>query len=150
LNDAVTATAEVFVRHPVYGIGKLREGTDVVRFFDGPTRDELVVPVGRLRLQPVQLERHQRVWCREGGMWLAGFVDGCESRGAAYLVEFPNGRTQYVGTHRLYARWSQPVHDPVALLKAGTVESRYLHGRRAAFVGDIFRQRAAAQGLAGL
>jgi ATP-dependent helicase HepA len=150
LTDADAATAQVFVRHPVYGIGKRREDEDVVRFFDGPTTDEVAVPVGELKLQPVQLEKHQRVWCHDGSVWLAGFVDGRDSLGAAYLVDFPNGLSQYIGTDRLYARWSQPVDDPLVLLKAGTVESRYLHDRRAGFVGDILRQRVAAQGLAGI
>ncbi|HZO68699.1 MAG TPA: protein DpdE [Kribbellaceae bacterium] len=150
MNDSDAATAEVFVQHPVYGIGKLREGEAVVRFFDGPTRDAVVVPIGELQLRPVRLEKHQRVWYRNGGMWLAGFVDGCDSRGAAYLVDFPNGRSSSVNIARLFARWAQPVDDPVALLKAGTVESRYLHDRRAGLVGNILRQRVAAQGLAGL
>ncbi len=150
MNDADAANSDVFVRHPVYGIGKFREREGVVRFFDGPTTGAVAVPVGELTLQPVQLEKHQRVWCHDGSLWLAGYVDGPDARGAAYLVDFPNGRSQYVGTNRLYARWSQPVEDPLILLKAGTVESRYLHDRRAGFVGDILRQRVAAQGLAGI
>lgn len=149
-NDAVTTVLDVFVRHPIYGIGKLRKGAGVVRFFDGPTTPEIAIPLNGLTLQPVRLEKHQRVWCRHGSVWRAGFVDGCDSRGEEYLVDFPNGHSEYVGTDRLCARWSQPVHDPVTLLKAGTTESRFLHDRRAAFVGDILRQRVAGQGLAGI
>lgn len=144
------ANADVFVRHPVYGVGKYRKGESLVRFFDAPTTNEVVLPVKELKLPEVLLERHHRVWCHDGGRWLVGFVDGCDARGTKYLVNFPNGRSLYVETERLYARWSQPVGDPVALLKAGTVETRYLHGRRTQFVGDVLRQRAAARGLTGL
>ncbi|GAA0426108.1 hypothetical protein Acor_54740 [Acrocarpospora corrugata] len=150
MNNAVAATADAFIRHPVYGIGKVRKGMRVVRFFDGPTTDEVAIPIGKDTLETVRLEKHQRVWCRHGGTWRAGFVDSCDSDGVTYLVDFPNGHSEYVEIDRLYARWSQPVHDPVALLKAGTVESRFLHDRRAAFVGDVLRQRVAAQGLAGI
>lgn len=150
MNDAGDATVEVFVRHPDYGIGKLRKGELVVRFFDGPTTKELAVPLGNMSVQPVQLQKHQRVWCHDGSMWLAGFIDGPDAQGVAYLVDFPNGRSEYVRISDLYARWSHPVEDPLALLKAGTVESRYLHDRRTGFVGDMLRQRVAAQGLAGI
>jgi ATP-dependent helicase HepA len=145
----VAAVADAFVWHPVYGIGKLQKGAGAVRFFDGPTTEEIAVPTGGLPLQPMRLEKHQRVWCRSSGVWRAGFVDGPDSRGTSYLVDFPNGQAEYVEADRLYARWSRPVRDPVALLKAGTVESRFLHDRRSAFIGDILRQRIAAQGLAG-
>ncbi|MBQ0903141.1 protein DpdE [Micromonospora sp. U21] len=148
--DAVTRVGDIFVRHPTYGIGKLRKGSGTVRFFDGPTTGEISIPVDGLTLAPMRLEKHQRVWCRHGGTWQAGFVDACDLRGKEYLVDFPNGNSEYVSTDRLYVRWSQPVHDPVTLLKAGTTESRFLHNRRAAFVADILRQRAAAQGLAGI
>lgn len=150
MDNTVTTTSEIFVQHPIYGIGKLRKDEYVVRFFDGPTADEVAVPVGGHKLQPVQLERHQRVWCRRDCMWLAGFVDGYDSSGRRYLVDFPDGQSQYIKAEELYTRWSQPVHDPVALLKAGTMESRYLHDRRTAFVGNILRQRVAAQGLTGI
>ncbi|MEU4368899.1 protein DpdE [Micromonospora chersina] len=141
---------DIFVRHPIYGIGKLRNGAGVVRFFDGPTVDEIAIPVVGLTSAPIRLEKHQRVWCRHGGAWRAGFVDTCDSGGEDYLIDFPNGHSEHVSTDRLFVRWSQPVHDPVILLKAGTTESRFLHNRRTAFVGDILRQRIAAQGLGGI
>ncbi|MFF4625422.1 protein DpdE [Nonomuraea jabiensis] len=148
-NNQDTAT-DIFVRHPAYGIGKLRRGTRIVRFFDGPATDEVAVPMDRATLTAVQLEKHQRVWCRHGGTWRTGLVDSYRPDNAAYLVDFPTGQSEYVKLDKLYVRWSQPVHDPVALLKAGTVESRFLHARRATFVNDILRQRVAAQGLAGV
>ncbi|HEY2196303.1 MAG TPA: protein DpdE [Mycobacterium sp.] len=141
---------DVFVRHVVHGIGKRRDGQGVVRFFDGPARDEFVVTVGDLDVQPAKLEKHQRVWWHDGTRWLAGFVDGLDARGTSYLVDFPNGQSQYVEPDRLYTRWSQPIDDVVNLLKTGTVESRYLHERRSSFVSDVLRQQVASQGLAGI
>ena len=43
-----------------------------------------------------------------------------------------------------------PLADPVGLLEAGTVESRFLHTRRSEFLASIAAQRSAAQGLAGV
>ncbi|MEU4776681.1 protein DpdE [Micromonospora sp. NPDC023633] len=150
MNDAVAKSDDVFVRHPVYGIGKLGKESGVVRFFDGPATEEIAIPVGNAALRLVRLQRHQRVWCLHGGTWQAGFIDECDSSDESYLVDFPNGRSECIPADRLYVRWSQPVHDPVALLKAGTVESRFVHDRRTAFVRDVLRQRVAAQGLAGI
>ncbi|MEV8504467.1 protein DpdE [Actinoplanes sp. NPDC051475] len=148
--DRVAGTASVFVRHPTCGIGKLHKRTGLVHFFDGPATPEITLPAAGATLVPVQLERHQRVWCRRAEVWRAGFVDSCDSRGSRYLVDFPNGCSEYVDVDQMYVLWSRPVNDPVDLLKAGTVETRFWHGRRAAFVADVFRQRVAAQGLAGI
>ncbi|MFG2056897.1 protein DpdE [Micromonospora sp. NPDC048930] len=148
--DAVAKSDDVFVQHPVYGIGKFRKQAGVVRFFDGPAKDEIVIPVGDAALRLMRLQRHQRVWCFQGGTWRIGFVDEYDSDSGLYLVDFLNGHSEYAPINRLYVRWSQPVHDPVALLKTGTVESRFLHDRRTAFVRDVLRQRVAAQGLAGI
>ncbi|MEU7800668.1 protein DpdE [Micromonospora arborensis] len=134
----------------MYGIGKLHKEAGLVLFFDGPATEEVAIPAGLVALRPVQLERHQRVWCRIRGTWRVAFVDSCDSRGESYLVDFPDGGAEYVPVGSLYARWAQPVRDPVALLKAGAVEHRFIHDRRAAFVRDVLRQRLAAQGLAGV
>src|SRR6266536_201364 len=150
LNERDAATVKVFVRHPAYGIGKVRKDAGVIWFFDGPASDEIALPIAGGTFQPVRLEKHTRVWCRRSEGWRAGFVNASESRGMSYLVDFSNGVSEYVEADRLCVRWSQPVHDPAALLKVGAVESRFLHDRRAAFVGDVLRQRVAAQGLAGI
>ena len=150
LTDRALATTEIFVRHPMFGIGKLHRSAGVVRFFGGPTTEEITVPAAGTTVVPVQLERHQRVWCRRDGTWRTGFVDSCDVSGARYMVDFPNGCTEYVDVSQMYVLWSRPVNDPVDLLKAGTVETRYWHSRRSAFVGDVLRQRVAAQGLAGI
>ncbi|MEU8655797.1 protein DpdE [Actinoplanes philippinensis] len=150
MTDRASAAIEVFVRHPIFGIGKHHRSAGVVRFFGGPTTEEIIVPAAGSTFVPVQLERHQRVWCRRDGRWRAGFVDSHDASGARYMVDFPNGCTEYVDVGQMYVLWSQAANDPVDLLKSGTVETRYWHRRRSAFMGDILRQRAAAQGLAGI
>ncbi|MFC7279246.1 protein DpdE [Paractinoplanes rhizophilus] len=150
LTDRALVTTEIFVRHPMLGIGKLHRSTGVVRFFGGPTTEEIAVPADGTTFVPVQLERHQRVWCRRDGLWRAGFVDSLDTSDARYMVDFPNGCTEYVAVSQMYVLRSRSVSDPVDLLKAGTVETRYWHRRRSTFVGDVLRQRVAAQGLAGI
>lgn len=149
LNKPDTLSSEIFVRHPTYGVGKYQRGDRVIRFFDNPA-SEIVVPIGETKIQPTQLEKHQRVWHRRDGAWRAGFVEGVEHKGITYLINFPNGMAEYVEIEELYTRWSQPISDPVVWLKTGTVESRFLHDRRAAFTRSVLVQRVAAQGLAGI
>jgi ATP-dependent helicase HepA len=141
--------ASPFVRHTELGLGRL-DGS-IVRFFTGPATDEVVSPASVGVSEPTVLERQQRVWWHDGVRWLAGFVDSPQDPGGkAYLVVFPNGRCERIGASDLYPRWSKPVADPVSLLQARTVETRFLHSRRATFVADLMRQRNASQGMAGI
>jgi ATP-dependent helicase HepA len=138
-----------FVRHPTYGVGRVATGESIIRFFDAPGVDEIILPTTS-DVQTVELDRRQRVWLDLSGRWLSGYADGLNSSGDAYLVDFAQGRADYVPVGRLRVRWSIPTADPSNFLKTGTVEGRGFHDGRAAFVGDIMRQRTAAQGLAGI
>jgi ATP-dependent helicase HepA len=138
-----------FVRHPVYGVGRVAVGESIVRFFDGPGADEIIIPLTS-DVMTVELDRRQRVWIENGDRWLSGYADSLNSDGDAYLVDLAQGRTGYVAADRLRVRWTMPVTDPLLFLKAGTPDEKGFHDGRAAFVNDLMRQRTAAQGLAGI
>ncbi|WP_433082353.1 protein DpdE [Dactylosporangium sp. CA-052675] len=138
-----------FVRHPAYGIGRVASGENVVRFFDMPGCEEIALPVlGEVRT--IELERRQRVWIQDVDGWLTGYVDSLNSAGDAYLVDLPQRQAAYVPADRLQVRWSVPLADPGGLLKAGTTDAKGFHDARSGFVRDVLRQRAVAQGLAGV
>ncbi|MBS2963836.1 hypothetical protein KGA66_12315 [Actinocrinis puniceicyclus] len=140
-----------FVRHAHLGLGRLVDSR-MIRFFDAPFRDEVVLPLiaGDVS-EPLLLDRQQRVWWHDGSWWLAGYVDSPDDgKGQAYLVKFPNGRSEHVPARDLYVRWSQPLADPVGLLQTGAVETRFLHERRLQFLRSVAEQRIACQGLAGI
>lgn len=143
-------TTNPFIRHAQFGIGRISGG--VLRFFDSPASDEVCLPLtSDDTAGPVTLERHQRVWWHDGTRWMAGYVDSADdAQGHGYVVDFPNGRSVHVPARDLFVRWANPLADPVGLLEAGIVESRYLHTRRSAFLASIAAQRTVAQGLAGV
>jgi ATP-dependent helicase HepA len=138
-----------FVRHPAYGIGRVAAGEYVVRFFDIPGCEEIALPVLD-EVRDIELERRQRVWIQDVDGWMTGYVDSLNSAGDAYLVDLPQRQAEYISADRLRVRWSVPVADPGELLKAGTTDAKRFHDGRSGFLRDVMRQRAAAQGLAGV
>ncbi|WP_329106906.1 protein DpdE [Micromonospora sp. NBC_01699] len=141
--------ADHFVRHPIYGIGRIAGGGSLVWFFDAPGIDEIAMPFTS-DFTIVQLEHRQRVWFKDAGWWLTGYADSPSDNGDVYLVDLTQGGTKYISADLLRVRRRLPLVDPLPFLKAGVVESKGFHDGRAAFVGDIMRQRAASQGLAGI
>ena len=140
-----------FVTHPDLGLGWFEATGGLLRFFDSPARPDLVVPLHGHEIKRVTLEKEQRVWWNDGSRWLVGRVDSPGLNGATdYFVHFPNGRTELLPSHSLRVRWQQPVTDPVSLLQAGAVETRYFHSRRSAFLRSVTEQRAACEGFGGI
>lgn len=102
-------------------------------------------------LEPVVLEKQQRVWWHDGTRWMVGRVDSMDQEGEeAYYVDFPNGRTALVPGAELHVRWSRPLADPVKLLQSGAVETRYFHSRRTSFLHNVAAQRVASEGFGGV
>jgi ATP-dependent helicase HepA len=73
-----------------------------------------------------------------------------DSEAEAYFVHLPNGRTETVPSGEIWVRWSVPLADPLGLLKADTVETRFFHTRRTDFLRSVTEQRAASLGLGGV
>ena len=133
------------------GYGRVVMAGTRLAFFDVPSRPEIVLDqVGRA-FKPVGLPAQTRVWWLAGDTWTVGRVDSPTTRAADYYyVHFPNNRTESVPVSELRVRWNRPLNDPMALLVAGTVESRFLYDRRNDLAMLLARQRSAALGLTGL
>lgn len=136
-------------------IGKLLEITDeigVVEFFDAPVRDGSVhinVPLNEIRR--IVLELQTRVWWEDAGQWQVGrVVAPPDGNASSYWIGLTNKRKAEVEANRLYVRWSRPLRDPVRMLEARVVDSRFHYGNRSAFVGEVLRHRGAVQGLTGI
>ncbi|WP_197289799.1 protein DpdE [Saccharothrix sp. NRRL B-16348] len=125
------------------------EGT--IRFFDSPTTPEVVLGAEGRSFKAEYLPSQERVWWFDGERWMVGRVDSpCTPKADEYYVHFPNGDTRPVPSAELKVRWSLPVGNPLALLRAGTVETRFLHLHRTAFLRGVTEQRSACGGLGGL
>jgi ATP-dependent helicase HepA len=91
------------------------------------------------------------VWWFNEERWIVGRVDSAQdTQGDAYYVHLPNGRTKAVPASELRVRWSVPLADPLGLLKAGTVETRYYHLCRTPFLRSVLWQRSLSLGLGGI
>ncbi|MBW4717516.1 protein DpdE [Saccharothrix obliqua] len=133
------------------GWGRLDSGGELVRFFDSPTTPEVVLPAAGRQYRLSVLAAQERVWWFDGGRWLVGRVSSPRTaRADDYVVDFPNGRSEVVPADEVRVRWSLPLADPLALLRAGTVETRYFHSRRTAFLRAVTDQRSASRRLGGL
>lgn len=136
-------------------IGKLLEITDemgVVEFFDAPVRDGSVhMNVPLKEIHRIVLELQTRVWWEEAGQWQVGrVVAPPDGNASSYWIGLTDKRNAEVDANRLYVRWSRPLRDPVRMLEARVVDSRFHYRNRSAFIGEVLRHRAAVQGLTGI
>ena len=133
------------------GWGRLSGDGSRINFFDSPTRPEVALETYGRTWSADVLPRQQRVWWFDGERWLVGRIFTPVDFGrTAYLVEFPNGRNGTVPSEELRVRWLRPLREPVDLVVAGTVETRFFHEHRTAFLREVTRQRSASMGLGGL
>ena len=80
-----------------------------------------------------------------------GRIDSAyDAEGDAYYVHLPNKSTKVVRASELRVRWSVPLADPLGLLKAGTVDTRFYHLCRTPFLRNVLWQRSASLGLGGI
>ena len=138
-----------FVQDSELGWGRIIGAEEAIRFFDSPIQDEVVIPTSGRTYRAHPLPEQQRVWWFDGEKWLVGRI-GPHNGGAEYWVHFPDEQSFPVLTSELRVRLSRPIADPLSLVKAGTVETRFFHTRRSAFLQMVARQRAASFNLRGL
>ena len=80
-----------------------------------------------------------------------GRIDSAyDAQGDAYYVHLPNKSTKVVRASELRVRWSVPLADPLGLLKAGTVDTRFYHLCRTPFLRNVLWQRSTSLGLGGI
>lgn len=109
------------------------------------------MPAAARAYRATRLPAQQRVWWFDGERWVVGRVDSLrDAQGDAYFVHLPNGSTEVVPASELRVRWSVPLADPLGMLKAGTVETRFFHTYRTAFLRSVMWQRNACLGLGGI
>ena len=109
------------------------------------------IPAAGRAYKAALLPAQQRVWWFDEERWIVGRVDSAhDAQGNSYFVHLPNGSTKTVLASELRVRWSVPLADPLGLLKAGTVETRFFHSRRTTFLRNVMAQRNACLGLGGI
>ena len=80
-----------------------------------------------------------------------GRIDSVQdAQGEAYYIHLPNKSTKAVRASELRVRWSVPLADPLGLLKAGTVDTRFYHLCRTPFLRNVLWQRSTSLGLGGI
>jgi ATP-dependent helicase HepA len=140
-----------FVRDSEFGWGRYDPASGIVIFFDSPVSPEVSLPATGRAYKAAQLPAQQRVWWFDQERWIVGRIDSPrDTRGDAYYVHLPNGSTKIVLTSELRVRWSVPLADPLRLLKAGTVETRFYHLCRTPFLRSVLWQRSTSLGLGGI
>jgi ATP-dependent helicase HepA len=140
-----------FVRDSELGWGRCHPSSGKIVFFDSPASPEVVLPVAGRAFKVTRLPAQQRVWWFDGERWIVGRVDSPQdAQRDAYFVHLPNGDTRVVPASELRVRWSVPLTDPIGLLKAGTVETRFFHTCRTTFLRSVMWQRNACLGLGGI
>ena len=140
-----------FVRDSELGWGRVNGAAGTISFFDSPASPEIVLPSAGRTYRAAALSPQQRAWWFDGDRWSVGRIDSAQNAQAdSYFVHLPNGSTQAVPAGELRVRWSVPLADPLGLLKAGTVETRFFHGHRTAFLRSVMAQRNACLGLGGV
>ena len=91
------------------------------------------------------------MWWFDEERWIVGRIDSPQdAQGDAYYVHLPNKSTKAVRASELRVRWSVPLADPLGLLKAGTVDTRFYHLCRTPFLRNVLWQRSASLGLGGI
>lgn len=150
-NPRQALTTPYFVVDDEFGWGRFDPLAHTTSFFDSPTTPEVVLPAAGRVHKMVRLPAQERVWWFDGERWMVGRVNTPRTSAAdAYFVDFPNGRTEAVPTTELRVRWSLPMANPLGLLKAGTVETRFFHSHRTRFLHSVTKQRSVSRGLGGL
>lgn len=140
-----------FVHDSEFGWGRVNRAKGTISFFDSPASPEVVLSSAGRTYQAAVLPSQQRAWWFDGQRWIVGRIDSSANTQAdSYFVHLPNGGTQAVPASELRVRWSVPLADPLGLLKAGTVETRFYHSRRTAFLRSVMSQRNACLGLGGV
>jgi ATP-dependent helicase HepA len=140
-----------FVLDSELGWGRSNGATGTISFFDSPASPEIVLPSAGRIYQAATLPPQQRAWWFDGERWIVGRIDSAQNdRADTYFIHLPNGGTQAVPASELRIRWSVPLADPLGLLKAGTVETRFFHSRRTAFLRSVMAQRNACLSLGGI
>lgn len=139
-----------FVRHRKFGIGWHDSTRDVVVFFDSPPSLPIEVSAEDQDFTPCVLESQERVWWFDGGRWLVGRINESGVDPDRYLVEFPNGRSEWIAAEELRVRWNRPIGSPLELLKCKAAETRFFHRVRSNFLRNVTSQRAASQALGGV
>jgi ATP-dependent helicase HepA len=140
-----------FVRDSELGWGRMNGSKGTIAFFDSPVSPEIVLPAKGRTYQRAALPPQQRAWWFDGDRWIVGRIYSAhKGQAEAYFVQLPNGGTRAVPAGELRVRWSLPLADPLGLLKAGTVETRFFHSRRTAFLRSVTDQRNACLGLGGV
>jgi ATP-dependent helicase HepA len=140
-----------FVRDSEFGWGRYDPASETIAFFDSPASPEMVLPTVGRAYKATLLPAQQRVWWFDDERWIVGRVDSPRDvQGDAYFVHLPNGSTKVVLASELRVRWSVPLANPLGLLKTGTVETRFFHVHRTAFLRSVMWQRNASLGLGGI
>jgi ATP-dependent helicase HepA len=150
-NEQNADLSNPFVQDSELGWGRVNGVTGTISFFDSPARPEIVLPSAGRTYRAATLSPQQRAWWFDGNRWIVGRINSAQNAQAdSYFVHLPNGDTQAVPSRELRVRWSLPLVDPLGLLKVGTVETRFFHGRRTAFLRSVMAQRNACLGLGGV
>jgi ATP-dependent helicase HepA len=140
-----------FVWDGELGWGRVNGVAGTLSFFDSPASPEIVLPSAGRTYQAATLSPQQRAWWFDGNRWIVGRIDSAQNAQAdSYFVHLPNGDTQAVPSGELRVRWSVRLADPLGLLKARTVETRFFHARRSAFLRSVMAQCNACLGLGGV
>ncbi|MGV0718646.1 protein DpdE [Mycolicibacterium sp. XJ662] len=140
-----------FVKDSQLGWGRRLGGEDTLRFFDSPIEPETVVSATGRDFKAGRLPLQARAWWFDGDKWLVGRVDiPADSNASSYWINFPNHQTARVPTEDLRVRWACPISDPLSLVKARTVETRFFHTHRTSYARNVARQRTACLNLRGL
>jgi ATP-dependent helicase HepA len=140
-----------FVRDSEFGWGRHDPASGTVIFFDSPVTPEVTFLAAGRAYRATRLPPQQRVWWLDEERWIVGRIDSApDAQGDGYWVHLPNGSTKAVPANELRVRWSVPLADPVCLLKAGTVETRFYHLCRTPFLRSVLWQRSKSLGLGGI
>ena len=140
-----------FVIDSELGWGRYDPASVTIAFFDSPVRPEMILPSAGRAYKVTGLPAQQRVWWFDTERWIVGRVDSPrDAQGDAYFVHLPNGSTKVVPAYELRVRWSVPLAEPLGLLKAGTVETRFFHICRTTFLHSVMWQRSTSLGLGGI
>ena len=140
-----------FVRDSEFGWGRYDPASGTVAFFDSPVSPEVTLPAAGRAYRATRLSAQQRVWWFDEERWIVGRIDSAyDAQGDAYYVHLPNKSTKVVRASELRVRWSVPLADPLGLLKAGTVDTRFYHLCRTPFLRNVLWQRSASLGLGGI
>jgi ATP-dependent helicase HepA len=151
INEHESKFNDRFVRDSEFGWGRVNGAAGTISFFDSPARLEVELPSAGRNYRAAALPPQQRAWWFDGGRWIVGRIDSAQNALAdSYIVHLPNGGIQAVPAGELRVRWSVPLANPLGLLKAGTVETRFFHDRRTAFLRSVMAQRNACLGLGGV